>query len=81
MYFIIIQVEIVVYLGVKFELVIGSILVGCCCIINEWVYIGVYFEDFDIVKLGGVFFGEYVIVEVDCIIELGDIEIGDGSFI
>jgi dynactin-6 len=76
-----IQAETVVHPGVKFESAIGSILVGRRCIINERAHIGAYPEDLDTAKPGGVSLGEYVIVEADCIIESGDTEIGDGSFI
>jgi dynactin-6 len=76
-----IQSETVVHPAAKFESTMGSVLVGRRCIIHERAHIGASAEDPNVAKPGGVSLGDYVIVEVDAVIEAGDTEIGDGALI
>lgn len=76
-----IQSESVVHPAAKLESATGSVLIGRRCIIHERAQIGTSPEDISIAKPGGVSAGDYVVIEVDAVVESGDTEIGDGTLI
>lgn len=56
-------------------------MIGRRCIIHERAQVGAVPQDLDNAKPGGVSVGEYVIIEVDAVVESGDTEIGDFSLL
>ncbi|CAM1505693.1 Fc.00g113300.m01.CDS01 [Cosmosporella sp. VM-42] len=75
------QAETVVHPRSRFESNLGSILIGRRCLIHERTHLGARPADIQTAKPGGVALGDYVIVEVNTVIEAGGTEIGEGSLI
>ncbi|KAF4595770.1 transferase hexapeptide domain protein [Ophiocordyceps camponoti-floridani] len=73
---ILLETQTVIHPRARVESTVGSVVVGRCCIIQERALLGARPADS---RDGGVVLGDYVVIEVGCIIEAGETEIGDGT--
>ncbi|KAG9256825.1 trimeric LpxA-like protein [Emericellopsis atlantica] len=76
-----IQSETLIHPRARLDSNLGSILVGRRSIVQERAQIGVEPQNIDAAVPGGVSLGDYVVVEVNAVIEAGGTEIGDGSVV
>ncbi|KAI6783573.1 trimeric LpxA-like protein [Emericellopsis cladophorae] len=76
-----IQSETLIHPRARLDSNLGSILIGRRSIVQERAQIGVEPQNIDTAIRGGVSLGDYVVVEVNAVIEAGGTEIGDGSVV
>jgi dynactin-6 len=73
--------ESVVHPLCKLESMLGSILIGRRCIIQERCHIGARPAEVETARAGDVALGDYVTVEAAAIIEAGPTEVGEDTVI